>query len=41
MMIELNKKTYINESGELDYVKMQIIVNSLRRVFSLILDGVI
>ena len=39
MMIELNKKTYMSEYGELDYVKMQNVVNSLRRVFSLILDG--
>jgi len=38
MMIELNKKTYMNESGELDSKRMAVVVSSLKRVYGLILD---
>lgn len=37
MMIELNKRTYLNGPGELDRKRMQSVVSSLRRVFSCIL----
>ena len=38
MMIELNKKTYMGKSGELDSARMAIVVSSLQRVYGLILD---
>lgn len=38
MMIELNKKTYMGKSGELDSARMATVVSSLQRVYGLILD---
>lgn len=37
MMIELNKRTYLDSSGELEMERMQSVVSSLSRVFSCIL----
>ena len=39
MMIELNKKTYLCETGELDSTGMAVVVSSLSRVYRMILDS--
>ena len=38
MMIELNKRTYMRESGELDSARTAVVVSSLKSVYGLILD---
>ncbi len=38
MMIELNKKTYMCESGQLDSTGMAVVVSSLKKVYGMILD---
>ena len=38
MMIELNKRTYMRESGELDSARTAVVVSSLKNVYGLILD---
>ena len=38
MMIELNKKTYMCETGELDSTGMDVVVSSLKKVYGMILD---
>jgi N-formylglutamate amidohydrolase len=37
MMIELNKRTYMNESGELDSERARKVIASLREVYETIL----
>ena len=38
MMIELNKKTYLCETGELDSTGMAVVASSLKKVYGMILD---
>ena len=38
MMLELNKRTYMHESGELDSARTAVVVSSLKSVYGVILD---